>query len=472
MEPRSHTQFAAAPVSEAGGKLRPQFASWISTTKSELPVIPPLRILFLMVLSIFVGEVLVMVILYFWPSLPMLSEAVIDASILVLILSPTFYLFHYQPLKRNSMEREAVLDRLMQSEERLALALEAVNDGLWDWNIVDGSVYFSPRCALMLGYQPEELAPDFAEMMELIYSEDRDDFERQLDAHLVGRASHIESVLRLKCRSECEDWRWVLVRGKVVERAADGTPLRAVGTNTDIQARKQAEEALRQSEEGVRYLSQQLINNSEIEKKRLAGELHDDFGQMITAFKMGVEMIRAEQCTQHPEIDFHCTRLLDIGKRMEISLREICDDLRPAILDDLGLSKTLAWMVEHFQELHPEVRTRIEQPDIGSRLAPEIELICYRVCQEALHNIAKHARPSEVTVALKIDADNVQLTVRDNGEGFEPARCRNHSHWGIGLLGMQERAAAVGGYTQVTSAAGNGTTVSLTLPRFTGEIWS
>jgi len=413
-----------------------------------------------------------MVILHFWPSLPVLSEAMIDASILVLILSPTFYLFHYQPLKRNSMEREAVLDRLMQSEERLALALEAVNDGLWDWNINNGSVYFSPRCALMLGYQPAELAPDFAEMMELIHAEDRDDFERQLDAHLAGRVSHIESMLRLKCRSECEDWRWVLLRGKVVERDVDGTPLRAVGTNTDIQARKQAEEALRQSEEGVRYLSQQLINNSEVEKKHLAGELHDDFGQMITAFKMGVEMIRAEKCTQHPEIDFHCTRLLEIGKHMEASLREICDDLRPAILDDLGLSKTLNWMVERFQELHPEVRTRIEQPEIGGRLAPELELICYRVCQEALHNVAKHARPTEVAVTLKIDIDNVQLTVHDNGEGFDATQCRSHRHWGIGLLGMQERAAAVGGYTQVTSAAGTGTTVSLMLPRVNGEPWS
>jgi len=404
--------------------------------------------------------------------LPVLTEAMIDASILVLILSPTFYLFHYQPLKRNSLEREAVLDRLLQSEERLALALEAVNDGLWDWNIDDGSVYFSPRCALMLGYQPEELTPAFMELLQLIHPEDLGDFERQVDAHLAGRVSQIESVLRLKCRSEREEWLWVLVRGKVVERTADGSPLRAVGTNTNVQARMQAEEALRQSEEGVRYLSQQLIHNSEIEKKRLAGELHDDFGQMITAFKMGVEMIRAEKCTQHPAIDFHCTRLLEIGKRMQTSLREICDDLRPAILDDLGLSKTLKWMVERFQELHPEVRARIEQPESASRLAPEIELICYRVCQEALHNVAKHARPTEVAVTLEVDADHVQLTVRDNGEGFDPTRCRSHGHWGIGLLGMQERAAALGGHTQVTSAAGIGTTVALTLPRVTGEPWS
>jgi len=465
MEPSPKIKAYAEAVPERRTWLRSPASSWDTDVASELPVIPPLRILFLLVLSIFVCEVLVMVVLHFWPSLPVLTEAMIDASILVLILSPTFYWFHYQPLKRNSLEREAVLARLLQSEERLALALQAVNDGLWDWNIKDGEVYFSPRCALMLGYQPEELEPDFEGLLQLIHPEDRPCFELQLKDHLAGRLSHIESTLRLQCRSKCEDWLWVLVRGKVVERADDGTALRAVGTNTNIQARKQAEEALRQSEEGVRYLSQQLIKTSEIEKKHLAGELHDDFGQMITAFKMGVEMIRAEECTPHPAIDFHCARLLEIGRRMEASLREICDDLRPAILDDLGLTKTLAWLVERFQELHPEVHTGIEQPDLDRRLAPEIELICYRVCQEALHNIAKHAQPTEVAVTLRADAEYVHLTVRDNGRGFDPTRHRSHSHWGIGLLGMQERAAAVGGSTTVESAPGKGTTISVTLPR-------
>lgn len=465
MESRQQIKAHIETVTERRTWLRSPALSWDSDARFDLPLIPPLRILFLMVLSIFVGEVVVMVILHFWPSLPLMIEAMLDASILVLILSPTFYLFHYQPLKRNSLERQAVLDQLVLSEEQLALALGAVNDGLWDWNIKDDSVYFSPRCALMLGYREEELSPNFSALLQLIHPEERPGFEQQLADHLAGRLSHIESVLRLKCHSEREEWLWVLVRGKVVECAADGSPLRAVGTNTNVQARMQAEEALRQSEEGVRYLSQQLINNSEIEKKHLAGELHDDFGQMITAFKMGVEMIRAEKCTQHPAIDLHCVRLLEIGKRMEASLHEICDDLHPAILDDLGLSKTLLWMVERFQELHPEVRTRIELPELDSRLAPQIELICYRVCQEALHNIAKHARPTKVAVTLDVGADVVQLTVRDNGEGFDPTRCRNRDHWGIGLLGMQERAAAVGGATQVTSSAGQGTTVSVTLPR-------
>jgi len=306
-------------------------------------------------------------------------------------------------------------------------------------------------------------------LKRLIHPEDRERFNQSVNEHLNDLKDNLNIELRLKCRSDRRDWLWVQVRGKVVARDNDGTPLRAVGTNTNIQARKQSEEALLQSEEGVRYLSQQLIQTSEIEKKRLAQELHDDFGQMITAFKMGVEMIHSQQCDHHPEFEFHCVRLLEMGKRMEGSLREICDDLHPAILDDLGLPRTFEWMISKFSEQHKKIKIHFEQSGYIMRLPTEVELICYRICQEALHNITKHASPTMVNVAFTVKADNVQLSIIDNGCGFDPTLRKESGHWGIGLLGMHERAAAINGTATIESSVGNGTRILVSLPIDTEE---
>ena len=345
------------------------------------------------------------------------------------------------------------------------LALHAVNDGLWDWDIQTGAVYYSPQCATMLGYRPEEFKPDFDSLTPLIHPEDRDHFDRQVSENLGGQRSEIDIELRLKCREENRAWLWVLIRGKVIERGADGAPLRAVGTNKNIHERKQAEAALQQSKEEIHNLSRQLIQISEAEKKHLAQELHDDFGQMITTFKMGVEMIRCQQDNQPPGLEFHCARLLEIGTRMGKSLNEICDDLRPAMLDDLGLSKTLKWLIDRFSEQHVGIDTRIQLTELNMRLPGDVELVCYRICQESLHNISKHAHPTSVVVDLNVCADKVELNISDNGCGFDPSRRKSNSHWGFGLLGIYERAAAIGGVATIESSVGKGTRVSVTLPR-------
>lgn len=430
----------------------------------DLQIKPPRIILLLLVTSVFATEVGVMLFLHLWPDMPTLPEALIDATILVLALSPTFYFFHYFPLKQHIRQRNAAIDQLRISEERLQLALQAVNDGLWDWDIKSGNILFSPRCAEMLGFESVETGIDFSRLLGLVHRDDRPHFDGLLNEHLAGRSEVLRIELRLKSLKAPGEWIWVLVRGKVVEMDERRSPLRAVGTNTDITLRKQAEASLHKSREEVRCLSQQLINNSEIEKKRLAQELHDDFGQMITAFSMGVEMIQTLHCEQQPELERHCHRLLEIGKRMQGSLREICDHLRPAILDDLGLVRTLDWMIDRFRDQHRRINIHIRLPEHERRLPPDLELICYRVCQEALHNISKHARSTQVEVVLDIRNESVRLTINDNGCGFNPQHRRSSDHWGIGLLGMHERAAAVGGCVQVESSIGKGTLVALALP--------
>ena len=441
--------------------------SWRNTASwKQFPILglQPKAIICLMVLSIFVGEIIVMFILHLWPEIPIFTEALINASVLVLIISPTLVLFHYRPMVSNLRQRDTILGQLLLSEERLNLALQAVNDGLWDCNVQTGEIYFTPRLATMLGYPPDEIEPTFDSLKNLVHPEDRDLFESAISESLHSQGKYLRIEVRLKCRATNPQWLWVLIRGNVVERGTDGSPLRAVGTNTNIHERKQAEAALHQSEQGIRFLSRQLMNNSEAEKKRLAHELHDDFGQMITAFKMGIEMIRSQNVDKNPEFEYHCDRLLEIGKRMNRSLHEICDNLRPAMLDDLGLFKTIEWLTDRFSEQHSDIHTRVELPETSTRLPEEIELVCYRVCQEALHNISKHACPTIVDVALTFSGDHLKLNISDNGRGFDAAKRRSKEHWGIGLLGIKERAKGLGGTATIESSPDNGTRISVELP--------
>lgn len=147
---------------------------------------------------------------------------------------------------------------LRESEERLQLVLDGSNDGFWDWNIVTGEVKHSPRYAEMLGYRPEELEPHLRAWESLVHPEDRQRVLQALRDHWEGRVPQYESEQRMRTRSG--EWKWILDRGKVVARDAEGNPVRMAGTHTDISQRRQAEEALRESEEKYRALAENLTD--------------------------------------------------------------------------------------------------------------------------------------------------------------------------------------------------------------------
>lgn len=147
---------------------------------------------------------------------------------------------------RMRIERSQAVQALRTSEERLKLALEGTNDGLWDWNVATGGVYFSPRWQTMLGYEPGEVESHLRSWEKLVHPDDIDRVMHALNQHLEGHTSFYKTEHRV--RSKSGEWIWILDRGKVVERNEEGRPLRAVGTHTDITGRKRGEEALRASE--------------------------------------------------------------------------------------------------------------------------------------------------------------------------------------------------------------------------------
>jgi PAS domain S-box-containing protein len=229
----------------------------------------------------------------------------------------------------------------------------------------------------------------------------------------------------------------------------------------DVTERVRAEEALRDSREELRELGVAAHSVREQEKTRIARELHDELGQALTAFKMDVSWIKERLPASETAIADKLARMHVLLDTTVAATRRISADLRPLILDDLGLIAGIEWLVQDFTR-----RTGIE-----GELAiavPELELqdpqatALFRILQESLTNVARHARASQVEVVLDRSGDSVMLSVRDNGEGFVTTRPRQPNSYG--LLGLRERAHLLGGEARIDSAPGQGTTIEVRIP--------
>jgi len=232
----------------------------------------------------------------------------------------------------------------------------------------------------------------------------------------------------------------------------------------DITERRQAEQASRDYIEQLRQLSLRMFETEESERRRLARELHDRVGQNVTALSLNLNMVRGELPAESLEkVNTRlgdCETLLDQTAQL---VRDVLVDLRPPGLDELGLAAALN---EHARQVagRSGFSIAIRAPDGIPRLAPVTEITLFRIAQEALTNVAKHARATEVTVALKAGPDTVILSIADNGRGFDTAARPERPSARLGLVGMRERAEAIGGKLRVESAPGEGARVIVEAP--------
>ena len=227
---------------------------------------------------------------------------------------------------------------------------------------------------------------------------------------------------------------------------------------------------LRQREGELEDLVRQLVNAQEGERQRIARELHDETGQKLTALAMGLAAVEANLAGKEKPGALNLVRnLRGVADQAITELRKVMTNLRPSQLDDLGLVPTLRWYLREFAERHPELRVELEAERMTGRLSSDAETVLFRVTQEALSNVVKHAQATLVTVMLTLGQDSVRLEVRDNGVGFDasgigvPSSQARASGWG--LVGMRERVALAGGQFTLQSRLGHGTRVIVELPR-------
>ncbi|MGC8492538.1 MAG: PAS domain S-box protein [Syntrophobacteraceae bacterium] len=258
--------------------------------------------------------------------------------------------------------------------------------------------------------------------------------------------------------------RWVRT-DKLPIKDADGNITGILAVAVDITDLRQTQQALEQSESRLRFLSAKLLSAHEEERKRIAGELHDSLGSSLTAIKIGLENGRARLAQGEPGAD-----LLDAPiawTQLTIDeVRRLMADLRPSVLDDMGVIAALQWFIRQYRTtwpgIHVELEVHIEEQDIPEPL----RIVIFRITQEAFHNIAKYSKAGYVDFSLVKSNGCIKLTIEDNGEGFdlEAVLSKISERQGLGLTSMQERAELSGGAFTIQSVPGSGTIVNVLWP--------
>jgi two-component system sensor histidine kinase UhpB len=271
--------------------------------------------------------------------------------------------------------------------------------------------------------------------------------------------------------------RWALKRAlqplsrlqKAVDEVRQGrTNVRVTsGSSSDEQFDRLIETFNRMLVEQERYAEQmqqlprQILQAQEDERQRLARELHDEAAQALTSLLVHLRLL--ERAHEPEKAQQNIQKLRQLTAQALEDVRRVALDLRPTILDDLGLGAALEWRVDEFNQASG-VQAKIQIKGLGRRLPRDIELVFYRVGQETLSNIARHAQAQHVSVSLDRENDTISLEVIDDGVGFNPAPLTVHLPHGLGLLGMRERLATINGSLTIESAPGRGTRVLALAP--------
>ncbi|HMB23954.1 MAG TPA: sensor histidine kinase [Anaerolineales bacterium] len=236
----------------------------------------------------------------------------------------------------------------------------------------------------------------------------------------------------------------------------------------DLQAAQLEESQQREAMRGE--LFRRVVAAQEAERQRIARDLHDETGQSLTAIGMGLRGLAGKLSPRNKEALGTLHKLETLTADSLKELERLISDLRPSHLDDLGLSAALRWYAGRIQE-HSRVNVRVDILGEECNLEEATRIAVFRIIQESLNNVIKHAHATNVNIHLQFEKKNVRIQVRDNGTGFDPGRVdRQRSHRpSLGLAGMQERAALLGGTVSVQSRPGYGTQVEAVIPYHAGS---
>ena len=311
----------------------------------------------------------------------------------------------------------------------------------------------------LLEYREDEL---IGKDMSLIIRQEEDIFKSRGFHRLTGDSAIVNEEIEYVTRS---GKRIPMLFSAAVLKNKEGKAEGVVCIARDVTERKQAEEALRESESELHFLSSQLLTAQEKERRRLSIELHDELGQALMVLKLKLRSIREGLPTDQARLEAECDDLIRYINKVTENVRRISRDLSPSILEDLGLSAAIRWLVDTFTK-HCNIGCSLEMMEIENLFSQEEQIIIYRIIQECLTNIAKHAQATIASVIIKKEDSQIFFCVEDNGKGFniQEAFRKHPSKKGLGLAAMYERTRMLGGDLDIWSQEGSGTRISFMVP--------
>jgi PAS domain S-box-containing protein len=343
------------------------------------------------------------------------------------------------------LQKESVLLNELFEQAPQAVALTDVHDRV---------VRVNKDFTRIFGYSPDEA---FGQRLSHLIAREESQEEVGEFGNLVRRGQRVDA----EAVRQRKDGSSVHVSVARVPVTVPGEQIAGYAIYRDITATKRAERELQHSLEQLRALAARLHSAREEERTRVAREIHDELGQALTAIKLEFTSL-LHDLPEQPELAAprgqSILRLLDQTIQ---SVRRIATGLRPGILDDMGLVAALEWAAEDFQT-RTGTRCRVDLPDADIALDPERATALFRIFQETLTNVARHADATQVDVRLGKENGNLILEVRDNGKGISEEHLSAGTS--LGILGMRERVLLLGGTLTISGTPGKGTTVRVLIP--------
>ena len=244
-------------------------------------------------------------------------------------------------------------------------------------------------------------------------------------------------------------------------KISDGKALVVTVISKNITTQKRVEDSLKESEVRLRKMAARIEEVEETERKRLSRELHDRVGQNLSALNLNLNIISSQLSEiSKAKIAVRLDEAVALLEETTTHIRDVMNDLRPEVLDDYGIMAALRWHGERFSE-RTGVLTKVKGKELSPRPAHLVESILFRITQEALTNVYKHAHASRAFVTLEQLEGKLRLTIADDGLGFDPAVFKKLKQHGWGLIIMKERAIAIGGRVRIESVPGKGTKITV-----------
>ena len=350
-------------------------------------------------------------------------------------------------------ERKMVENALYESEKSYRTLFESAYDAIWvhdmDGIIIAANQALSDLC----GYPTEEMIG--MSVKGFIGSDDDLAIAREVKRKLLG-GGRIDAPYEMNLIRKDGTRLMTIITTNLVNVENDMKAFQ--NTARDVTAEKRMEE-------NMRYYLQQITRAQEEERKRISRELHDDTAQLLLSLSRQIDnFIRNEHEPNPKHVAFMKSMQEQVNSGVQ-AVNRYAQDLRPSLIDDLGLMAALRSLVKRAQE-YDAMEITLEVSGEERRLPSEVEMLLYRVIQEALNNAWKHAQATEVILIISFDENRVSVTVSDNGTGFDVSETMDTmSQTGkLGLIGMQERARLLGGTLDFDSSPGNGTRVQFTMP--------
>lgn len=350
-------------------------------------------------------------------------------------------------------------EAIERANERFRLIATTTNDAIWEWNLETNDAWGNEVHQQLYGLTLADPVPDFNLWKSRIHPDEREDIVKNMDS-TIANPSKNSCFCEYRFLTHTEGYKYIYDRTYIV-RNTNGKAVRMMGNMMDITESKTLQEQITNTSNQLRQLAGRLQEVREEERLDISREIHDELGQQLSVLKMDVAWLGKKMKNEAPETRDKINETLALLDSTIKTVRRIAANLRPGLLDDLGLVAALEW---HSKEIQNRTGIKVEfltnAPDMV--LAKATSTALFRIYQESLTNVVRHAAAKSIIAELILENNFVTLTISDDGKGFDTNKMESSGT--LGILGMKERTLKLKGDYFIKSVPGKGTMVKVIVP--------